>query len=145
MGSKYGTFDQSAKTTHLEANWERSLLNKQKHYENSPIAIHSSRNGDLSPDRYAARTFNRKMKMRDTFTRILPNYSHLKNSCYQKAASHILHERYDRDLEDKPAHKIERIYTKKFDHMKVYSEEMRKLGSFAPQPIRAANAAPKKV
>ena len=76
-GSKYGTFD-ATRLRHLQENWERALPNKQRHYENSPVAVHTSRNGDLSPDRYAARTFNRKMKMRDTFTRILPNYSHIK-------------------------------------------------------------------
>ena len=140
--SKYGTFD-AAKKTHLVDNWERALPNKQKYFENSPVAVHSHRNGDLSPDRYAARTFNRKMKMRDTFTRILPNYSHIKTSCYQKAASHILHQNWEKNLEDKPMHNISRVHTKKFDPMKVYSEEMRKLGTFAPQPRQGGP--PKKV
>ena len=106
------------------------------HYEKSPVAQHSQRNGSFSPDRYATRTFNRKMKMKDTFTRITPGYNHMPKSCYSKAASHMLHSKFDMDLEDKPTANISRVYTHKIDRIKNYSEEMYKLGVLAPQPLK---------
>ena len=93
-------------------------------------------NGSFSPERYMTRTFNRKMKMKDSFTQIFPSYSHVKKTCYTKAFSHEKHPIYEEDLEDKPAANIDRKHTHKRDAIKEYSEEMYKLGSFAPQPIK---------
>lgn len=71
--------------------WESSPLNDRVHYNACPAVKHSQRKGDFSPDRYRTRTFNRKMKMVDSFTRILPGYDHQPSSCYTNAASHVLH------------------------------------------------------
>ena len=82
------------------------------------------------------RTFNRKMKMKDTFTRILPSYNHVAQTCFTKAVSHDLHLRFEKSLEDKPIEEIDRTYTHKFDPIKIYAEEMYKLGSFKPKVIK---------
>ena len=74
--------------------------------------------------------------MKDTFTNIFPSYSHVPSTCYTKAASHILHPQYEKDLENKKASEIDRKFTHKVDPIKQYSEEMYKLGAFAPQPIK---------
>ena len=54
------------------------------------------------------RTFNRKMKMRDTFTKIFPNYNHEKGTCYTKSFSHEKHPMYEEDLEKIPTTQINR-------------------------------------
>ena len=82
------------------------------------------------------RTFNRKMKMRDTFTRILPGYNHQPQTCFTKAASHIFHPKYEKCLENKPMYDVDRINNHKVDPIKNYAEEMYKLGTFAPKPIK---------
>ena len=78
------------------------------------------------------RTFNRKMKMGDSFTRVLPRYNHVKNSCYQPSATHALHPHYRKDILSLPMTDIDRRYTHKQDFIKNYSESMYKLGVFAP-------------
>ena len=53
----------------IKQDWEAQLPNDRSHYQNSPVARHNSRViGAFSPERFMTRTFNRKMKMRDTFT-----------------------------------------------------------------------------
>ena len=58
--------------------------------------------GKLSPEKFMTRTFNRKMKMSDTFTRILPSYNHIDKTCYTKAASHDFHCNFEKSLEGIP-------------------------------------------
>jgi hypothetical protein len=76
------------------------------------------------------------MKMKDTFTQIFPSYNHEKQTCYlngkTQSYSHAKHPVYDRTIEDKPLRGIDRRYNHKIDNIKNYSEEMYKLGSFAP-------------
>ena len=90
------------------------------------------------------RTFNRKMKMRDTFTQIFPSYDHRKETVYLngkvKCFSHNNHPRYEETIDNIPLGKIDKRYNHKIDKIKDYSEEMYKLGSFAPQPIKAPKA-----
>ena len=76
--------------------------------------------------------------MKDTFTSVFPGYNHEPITCYTRAASHILHPVYEKDIEDKPMHDISRRYTHKMDEVKNYSESMYKLGAFAPQPRKRA-------
>ena len=64
------------------------------------------------------RTFNRKMKMKDTFTRILPSYNHVENTCFTKATSHDFHVRFEKSLEGKPIQEIDRTYNHKIDPIK---------------------------
>ena len=116
--------------------WESSPLNTREHYRKSPVAKFSTQRGDFSPERYMTRTFNRKMKMRDTFTNIFPGYNHQPQTCFTKAASHIFHPKYEKSLEDKPIYALDKRNNHKVDEIKNYSEEMYKLGCFAPQPIK---------
>ena len=62
----------------INKEWEASLPNDRQHYEQSPVARFQKENGSFSPDRFMTRTFNRKMKMKDTFTQIFPSYNHEK-------------------------------------------------------------------
>ena len=105
-------------------------MNDQHYYQKSPAAQYSTRNGSLSPERYKSRTFNRRLKMRDTFTQIFPSYEHQPLTCFTQASSHILHPKHPKKDDDKE-------YNHKMDPIKVYSESMYKLGVFAPQPIKS--------
>ena len=53
--------------------------------------------------------------MKDTFTSVFPGYNHEPITCYTRAASHILHPVYEKDIENKPMHDISRRYTHKMD------------------------------
>ena len=128
--------------TRIPDEWESSPLNDRSHYNRSPAVKHANKKGDFSPDRYRTRTFNRKMKMVDSFTRILPAYDHVPNTCYTKAATHVLHPHYQTSIEETPMHEIDRTHTHKFDPIKDYSESMYKLGVFAPAPRKAALVGP---
>ena len=79
------------------------------------------------------------MKMKDSFTRVLPSYNHEASSCYRPSASHVLHPIFETDTEGKPAAHISRRWTHKMDEVKDYSESMYRLGIFAPPPRKAAS------
>ena len=84
-------------------------------------------NGTI-PERPA---FNRNLKMRDTFTKIFPSYTHISQTCYSPSQTHQIHF-YPQKWEDgKPIHKIDRKFTHKFDEIKIYNEEMLKIGDMA--------------
>jgi hypothetical protein len=84
-------FSRSPFAQRIPDNWEASPLNDRAYYNKSPAVRHSEKRGDFSPDKFMTRTFNRKLRMKDSFTRILPAYNHQPSSCYTNAASHILH------------------------------------------------------
>ena len=74
--------------------------------------------------------------MRDTFTSIFPSYGHVQKTVFNKNGLHTgnVHVLYEKDQTDpkKPITNIDRRHTHKVDEIKNYSEEMYKLGSFAP-------------
>ena len=70
--------------------------------------------------------------MRDTFTNIIPLYTHQPKTCFVPSMTHVHHRQIKRDVEGKPLRSINREYYHKMDFMKEYSEEMYKLQSFAP-------------
>ena len=76
------------------------------------------------------------MKMRDTFTKILPSYNHEPRSCYNPSFSHYKHIHFLKDIEGKPFAKGTKEYNHKMDEIKTYSEEMLRLGEFAPKPVK---------
>ncbi len=79
-----------------------------------------------------SRTFNRRMKMGDTFTKILPSYNHVNETCMQPPFSHKVHPRIHTDDLGRTFDKFPREWNRKFDPIKTYSEEMYRLGTFAP-------------
>mmetsp|Transcript_1914 Transcript_1914/g.3320 ORF Transcript_1914/g.3320 Transcript_1914/m.3320 type:complete len:87 (+) Transcript_1914:580-840(+) len=83
-----------------------------------------------------SRTFNRKMKMRDTFTNIFPGYKHEPQTCFINPFSHTKHTLHEGDKVYAPIILGKETYNHRMDQMKEYSEEMYKLGSFGPQPIK---------
>lgn len=59
------------------ANFEKRSLNTLVNYNASPAVKRARQDGSLDPvQTHFNKTFNRKLKMRDTFTKILPSYSH---------------------------------------------------------------------
>ena len=62
---------------HFRNSLPDSLLNDTENYNKSPAAKHARKDGSLDPRKtYFSNTFNRKLKMRDTFTKIFPLYNH---------------------------------------------------------------------
>ena len=88
--------------------------------------------GSFSPERHQSRLFNRKLKMKDSFTNVFPAYGHEKKTSYTTAASHVLHPIIEKNDVGLPVVDINRIYTHKMDPTKEYSESMYKLGDFGP-------------
>ena len=74
--------------------------------------------------------------MKDTFTSIFPNYNHVQRTVFDRQKMTTSNELplYEKDQVDpeKPIVNIDRHYTHKMDPIKNYSEEMYKLGIFAP-------------
>lgn len=69
-------------------------------YDKSPVAKHYYRDpaflmtfNGVVKDREA---FNRKLKMRDTFTKIFPSYTHEPATCYSPTMTHHIHQYLDR-------------------------------------------------
>ena len=57
--------------------YEAKLLNEDVNYSLSPAAKHARKDGSLDPRQtFLGKTFNRKLRMRDTFTKIFPTYGH---------------------------------------------------------------------
>ena len=66
--------------------------------------------------------------MRDTFTKIFPNYTHGQPTCYSKSMAHSQFV-YPDQYEGKPTAEIDRTYTHKLDFLKVYTEEILKIAN----------------
>ena len=100
-------------------------------FDSSPVAKHYYRdpaflmtfNGTIK-HRIA---FNRKIKLRDTFTKIFPSYNHVPETCYQPSNTHAVHHYPDKWEDGKPIHRIDRTFTHKMDEIKTYTEEMLKV------------------
>ena len=122
----------------ITQNWEAQLMNDREYYATSPVAKFTQARGDLDSTQYLSRTFNRRLKMRDTFTNVIPLYNHEANTCYKPTHSHTTHERFHTSVDAQPAYKVNKKYFHKMDRIKDYSEEMLNLGVFAPQPRKAA-------
>ena len=127
IASKYGGASASGR---FSPDWERQPINDRDHYLSSPIAKHLETGSSFNHDIYQTRTFNRKMKMKDTFTNIFGQYNHNSQSCFskQKTHTHMVHNQV-------PGKKYDREYFRKDDSVKNYAREMALLGPhFAPQP-----------
>ena len=96
-------------------------------YSKSPAAKRAHEDGSLDPNAQFNRTFNRKLKMRDTFTKVFPLYNHGVPTCYETSNTHFQHMYPDHDDLGKPTHAIDRTFTHKFDEMKIYNESMLKI------------------
>ena len=107
--------------------YETRLPNEDENYSKSPAARHAMGDGSLDPNQtFFGRTFNRKMKMRDTFTKLFPTYDHGKPTNYapDKIQSKVIHAYPpSNDLGGK-MQEIDRTYTHKKDEMKNFHEAM---------------------
>ena len=73
-------------------NFEKRLPNDDYNYALSPAAKRARQDGSLDPSQtFQNRTFNRKLKMRDTFSKIMPTYTHGQPTTYAPSATHALH------------------------------------------------------
>lgn len=73
-------------------NFECRLPNQNTNYALSPAAIRARQDGSLDPTQTPFnRTFNRKLKMRDTFTKIFPGYTHGNPTTYIPSNTHAQH------------------------------------------------------
>jgi uncharacterized GH25 family protein len=79
-------------------------------------------------------TFNRKLKMRDTFTKVFPSYTHGQPTVYTSSAAHSQFV-YPNKHEGKSTHDIDRTFTHKLDFLKTYTEEMLKIANMR-RPIK---------
>ena len=71
------------------ANFETRLPVDNQNYALSPCAKRARQDGSLDPGQTIMnRTINRKLKMRDTFTKIFPSYTHGDPTCYQASNTH---------------------------------------------------------
>ena len=85
---------------------------------------------------------NRSLKKKDTFIRINPMYMHEPSTCFQmKTYTHAFFPSITHDIEGRPLRNLSKEYNHKMDPIKIYSEEMYKLGAFAPPPRKAAKLA----
>ena len=72
------------------------------------------------------------MRMKDTFTSVIPMYNHEPKTCYIPPYSHYIHPSLKKDILNRPLKKVPKEYNHKFDEIKTYNEEMLKLREFAP-------------
>jgi len=71
------------------------LPNTNENYSKSPAARHAYRDGSLDPARMTfSRIFNRKLKMRDTFTKVFPVYPHGNPTTYSNPNKSFTHFKY---------------------------------------------------
>ena len=81
-------------------------------------------------DTAMTRTFNRKLKMRDTFTKIFPSYDHCPTTTYKMPSqTHYQFNYPEKNIDGQPIHQIDRTFTHKTDAMKYYNEEIIKVES----------------
>ena len=108
--------------------FEAKLPNEDLNYSLSPAAKHAMRDGSLDPGQtFFGRTFNRKMRMRDTFTKIFPTYNHGERTVAQPSATHTTHFYPPQNDLGGKMQDIDRQYTHKIDFMKEYHESMLKI------------------
>ena len=97
-------------------NYETRLLNDNNNYALSPAAKRAKEDGSLNPaSTHFNRTFNRKIKMRDTFTKLFPTYTHGTDSCYQASFTHYKHFYPKKDDLGQQMQAIDRTHTHKMD------------------------------
>ena len=109
-------------------NYETRLPNQDRNYGLSPAAKRARQDGSLDPSQtFFNRTINRKLKMRDTFTKIFPSYNHGAPTCYQPSQTHASHFYPKKDDVGKRMVDIDRSFTHKKDFMKEYTESMLKI------------------
>ena len=82
----------------IPMDWESYPMNDRNHYLKSPQLRHSISRGDFDENSHKSRTFNRRLRMQDTFTKLVPTYNHFKESCYLPTQSHHLHPEYSYDI-----------------------------------------------
>ena len=108
--------------------YEKRLLNDDRNYSISPAAKHAMRDGSLDPHQtFQGRTFNRKLRMRDTFTKVFPTYNHGEPTCAIPSFTHTTHFYPKQNDLGSPMQDIDRQYTHKIDFMKDYHESMLKI------------------
>ena len=108
----------------------RRLPNDDENYCQSPAAKRAIEDGSIDPKRAMFNsTFNRKLKMRDTFTMVFPSYNHGEKTTFDmnKSITHNLHTYPKRNDDGDITHAINREYTHKKDTMKIYHESMLKI------------------
>ena len=99
----------------------------------SPAAKRAMIDGSLDPTQtHMCRISNRKLKMRDTFTKIMPTYNHGEPSALSTTHSHWNFQYQDdqkvnENLPGQSLHSIPRRHTHKKDFMKEYHESMLKI------------------
>ena len=89
----------------LKPDWEAQPMNDRNYYLESPVAKFSRTRGDFSEDKFISRTFNRRMRMKDTFTNVIPLYTHEPRTCYISPYSHFIHPKYKKDILGQPLKK----------------------------------------
>lgn len=108
--------------------FETRLLNDDRNYSKSPAAMRARQDGSLDPNQtFFNRTFNRKIKMRDTFTKVFPSYTHGDSTCFTKSNTHAQHYYPRKNDLGSRMQDIDRSYTHKMDFIKEYSESMLKI------------------
>ena len=111
------------------------MPNEGLNYSLSPSARHAQQDGSLEElhSHTFSSTINRKIKMRDTFTKVLPSYNHNEPTVFSmhKPHSHqnIVYPR--RNDDGRITYQINREHTHKKDQMKDYNESMYKIKDFA--------------
>ena len=107
------------------------LPNEGMNYSLSPSARHAAVDGSLEPlfKNTFSTTFNRKLKMRDTFTKINPLYNHNEPTTFNsnKPWSHGKHVYPKRNDDGRITYQIDRENTHKKDQIKDYKESMYKI------------------
>lgn len=109
-------------------------MNDRGHYLKSPSLKHSIQRGDFDQTKYKSRTFNRRLRMGDTFTKMVPTYNHVSTSCSIPSFTHYSHPDLPYDILGKHISEKDMSLHHKMDAIKVYNEEMLKMPNFAPQP-----------
>ena len=74
-------------------------------------------------------TNNRRLKLRDTFTKLFPTYTHGTGSNFIPTTTHATFMYKGIEPDGIPTHNIDRTYTHKVDFMKYYTEEMLKISN----------------
>jgi len=110
--------------------YETRLPNEDHNYGLSPAAKRARQDGSLDPNQtFFNRTINRKLKMRDTFTKIFPSYTHGEKTCYIPSNTHHQHMYPKANDVGSRIQEIDRTHTHKKDFMKEYSESMLKIAN----------------
>ena len=108
--------------------YETRLPNQNNNYALSPAAKRAIQDGSLDPSQtHFNRTFNRKLKMRDTFTKLFPTYTHGEPTCYIPSMTQAQHFYPKKNDLNEPMQRIDRTHTHKMDFMKEYTESMLKI------------------